>query len=60
MTEKQCAHPSCGCAVPDGEKYCSPYCQDAAQISEIGCKCGHHGCAENIVTQSSLTTNGAS
>src|SRR5580700_2645330 len=33
MADKQkgmCAHPACNCPVPEGEKYCSQYCKDAA------------------------------
>jgi|GraSoiStandDraft_41_1057321.scaffolds.fasta_scaffold2604856_1 hypothetical protein len=40
-----CAHPACICPVPEGEKYCSPYCEDAGNITEISCNCEHAGCA---------------
>ena len=40
-----CAHPSCSCPVPKGEKYCSTYCHDAADTMEISCNCEHAGCA---------------
>lgn len=31
----KCAHPSCNCVPPSGEKYCSAYCQGAAGTTEI-------------------------
>ena len=39
-----CAHPACNCPVPPGEKYCSQYCEDAADMTEISCNCEHAGC----------------
>jgi hypothetical protein len=48
MAEKQkgmCAHPACNCPVQEGEKYCSPYCHDAADTTEIFCGCEHQACA---------------
>jgi hypothetical protein len=39
----QCHHPSCDCAVPEGEKYCSPHCE-AALETEVICGCGHAAC----------------
>jgi hypothetical protein len=45
-TEK-CAHESCVCLVPeDGEfgKYCSAHCEDAKDITELKCDCGHAAC----------------
>src|SRR5438270_11727746 len=48
MPEKRdgiCAHPACNCPVPQGEKYCSTYCEDAADTIEISCNCEHAGCA---------------
>jgi len=48
MPEKRkgmCAHPACNCPVPEGEKYCSAYCEDAADTVEISCNCEHPGCA---------------
>jgi hypothetical protein len=44
---KKCAHLSCVCIAPVGEKYCSPLCKDAgAEEAEIGCDCGHPGCSQ--------------
>jgi hypothetical protein len=48
MPEKRkgmCAHPACQCPVEEGEKYCSQYCEDAADTTEISCNCEHAGCA---------------
>jgi len=48
MSEKPeglCAHPACNCMVPEGEKYCSAYCEDAGHTTEISCNCGHAGCS---------------
>ena len=42
----RCAHAPCTCPLPEGEKYCSPYCLDAGLDPEIVCQCGHHGCME--------------
>ncbi len=44
-TVKKCAHPSCKCEVSNDDKYCSPYCSDAAGTTEIFCNCGHPGCS---------------
>jgi hypothetical protein len=40
-----CAHPACNCMVSKGEKYCSAYCHDAADTTEISCNCEHAGCS---------------
>jgi hypothetical protein len=40
-----CAHPACNCPVPKGEKYCSQYCKDAGDTTEISCNCEHPGCS---------------
>jgi hypothetical protein len=43
----KCAHQSCLCVVPNGEKYCSQLCEDAGSgETEIACDCGHPACAE--------------
>jgi hypothetical protein len=43
-TPQKCAHPSCNCPARDDSKYCSSYCEDAGDTTEIGCGCGHSGC----------------
>jgi hypothetical protein len=43
----KCAHPACKCIVSnDGQfgKYCSEHCQEAKDMAEIRCECGHAGC----------------
>jgi hypothetical protein len=42
---KKCAHPACSCVVPEDGKYCSQYCEDAADTTELSCNCRHAGCA---------------
>ena len=42
--QKKCEHPACNCMISDEENYCSPYCDDAADTTEIACNCGHAGC----------------
>ena len=44
-TMKKCAHPACDCPVDSEDKYCSTYCHDAGNTTEISCNCGHPGCA---------------
>ena len=44
--ERRCAHPTCGCAAPTGEDYCSAYCanvEDDTPTAEA-CNCRHAGC----------------
>jgi hypothetical protein len=43
--KNQCAHPSCGCLVEKGKKYCSDYCHDAGRTMELSCNCRHPECA---------------
>ena len=43
---KKCQHPACNCYAPAGESYCSAYCHDAGDLTELSCNCGHPGCAE--------------
>ena len=45
---EKCAHPACNCPAPQGEKYCSNYCHDMRQLTELACNCGHPGCAEEM------------
>jgi len=48
QTEK-CAHPNCTCPPAEGSKYCSPYCENAKDIAEAFCECGHAGCATDVL-----------
>jgi hypothetical protein len=49
-TEK-CAHPACNCVAAKDSKYCSQYCDDASDTTELSCNCGHPGCAEELAHQ---------
>ncbi len=40
---QKCAHPSCDCQVPAGQKYCSDYCKKAPD-TELHCNCMHKEC----------------
>jgi len=42
--KEKCAHPSCDCPAEEGSKYCSEYCKEAGNVTEIGCGCEHLGC----------------
>ncbi len=41
---EKCKHPACSCRVAEGDDYCSTYCEDAGDTTEIACNCGHAGC----------------
>ena len=46
MAQKdKCAHPNCTCPAAEGSKYCSTYCSDAKDTTEVFCECGHADCA---------------
>jgi len=46
----KCGHETCHCKV-DGDDFCSDYCEDRADTTEIDvvgehtCRCGHAACA---------------
>jgi len=42
---KKCAHPACSCLARKDSKYCSQYCEDTGDTTEIACNCGHANCA---------------
>ena len=48
---KKCAHESCSCTAPDGEKYCSAACEAAKDITQLACQCGHSGCSGAAVVR---------
>ena len=52
---KKCAHEACNCDAGEND-YCSQYCEDAGDTTEISCNCGHVGCAvdESVSTQAPL------
>ncbi len=41
---KKCAHELCSCMAPEGQKYCSTFCEDAVGTTTLQCDCGHPGC----------------
>jgi len=47
---KKCAHPACKCLVPNHSKYCSQYCEDAGNTTELSCNCRHAGCELEVAT----------
>jgi hypothetical protein len=40
----KCAHPACNCMAAADSDYCSTYCEDAKDTTELSCNCGHPGC----------------
>lgn len=43
----KCAHPACQCTVPTHGtygKYCSEYCKESGQHTELRCGCQHPAC----------------
>jgi len=43
---RKCAHPACDCEVDKNTRYCSQYCEDAGDTTEISCNCGHARCTQ--------------
>ncbi len=43
--DNKCEHESCNCRVSGDDDYCSEYCRDAGDITEIACGCEHAGCS---------------
>ena len=44
---EKCKHQSCVCMVQEGGEfgdYCSAHCQEAKDLTELKCDCGHPGC----------------
>ncbi|HVC20917.1 MAG TPA: hypothetical protein VNE16_12625 [Vicinamibacterales bacterium] len=45
--DAKCAHPSCECRVIKGGKYgkyCSEYCKEKGDQTELRCECRHPDC----------------
>ena len=45
--DQKCAHPSCMCPVPPDRpfgKYCGEHCENAGEMDELRCECGHDAC----------------
>ena len=45
---KTCKHTICTCKRADDSDYCSAYCETAGGSVELGCNCGHKGCATDL------------
>lgn len=43
---KKCAHASCSCTVPAGQKFCCQMCEDSKDVTDLSCDCKHPGCSE--------------
>jgi len=56
---KKCAHPACDCEVDQHTKYCSAYCKDAGDTTEIACNCGHARCTQREGVPTLTGTGGA-
>ena len=54
-SKNKCKHPACNCMISEEAKYCSTYCEDAADTTEIACNCGHAGCGTDEVIPQSMT-----
>jgi hypothetical protein len=48
----KCAHASCQCQAAANDKYCSQYCKDAKNVTELGCGCTHPACSVSAKIQS--------
>ena len=44
--QKKCAHAACTCMTD--KKYCSTFCEEHKDTTEIACDCGHPGCKGEI------------
>ncbi len=42
--QEKCKHAACNCMSPQGQSYCSDWCKDAKNMTEIACQCKHPGC----------------
>jgi hypothetical protein len=42
--KKKCKHPACNCETMSD--YCSTHCEEAGDMLELACDCGHPGCKE--------------
>jgi hypothetical protein len=47
-TANKCAHPACRCVTDRDSNYCSQFCKEAANLTEIACQCGHTACSAAI------------
>jgi predicted nucleic acid-binding Zn ribbon protein len=44
----ECQHETCACEAPQGERWCSEACREAASRArrDEACECGHADCDE--------------
>ena len=42
----QCEHANCSCDAPEGERWCSDQCRNAARSAGDTCPCGHAECEQ--------------
>jgi len=47
-TLDKCAHAACRCPAAPDSKFCSQFCTEALNMTEIACQCGHVSCAAAI------------
>jgi len=43
--ENKCKHPACSCPTEKGSNFCSQSCEEAGDLTEIACQCGHPNCS---------------
>lgn len=46
--KNKCAHELCSCIAPEGNKYCSAYCEAAKNTTDIACGCEHPACSGSV------------
>jgi hypothetical protein len=46
--KNKCAHKLCSCIAPEGNKYCSAYCEAANKTTDIACGCEHPACTGSV------------
>jgi hypothetical protein len=43
-----CAQTSCNCQVAKEGEFCSEYCLETREVTEIGCGCEHPTCLDQL------------
>ena len=53
QTSRLCAHQQCRCQVPLTQEYCSTFCFDADDVTDVEahCSCGHDPCVLEVDAQ---------
>jgi hypothetical protein len=46
-SKHKCSYEECQCQIPSTQEYCSDYCSNADEVSEVElqCNCNHPPCA---------------